>query len=42
MPRYFFHVHDGRSFRDDTGTEFPDIYAAQAEAIRYSASCCAI
>ena len=36
MPRYFFHVHDGSSDRDDTGTELPDIYAAQEMAIRYS------
>lgn len=36
MPRYFFHVRDGRNLDDQTGTEFPDIYAAQSEAIRYS------
>ena len=36
MPRYFFHVLDGYSARDDEGTEFPDIYTAQAEAIRTS------
>ena len=36
MPRYFFHVTDGSSVRDDEGTELPDIYTAQAEAIRMS------
>ena len=36
MPRYFFHVRDGHSIRDEIGTEFPDIYTAQAEAIRMS------
>ena len=36
MPRYFFHVKDGVSVRDDVGTELPDIYTAQAEAIRTS------
>ena len=34
MPRYFFHVHDGSSFFDTEGTELPDIYTAQARAIR--------
>ncbi len=36
MPRYFFHVDDGVSLRDDVGTELRDIYTAQAEAIRTS------
>ena len=36
MPRYFFHIIDGHSSRDDTGTELPDIYKAQAEAIKVS------
>lgn len=36
MPRYFFNVFDGYSDLDDTGTEFPDIYTAQSEAIRVS------
>ena len=36
MPRYFFHVIDGTSVRDEDGTELPDIYVAQAEAIRLS------
>ena len=36
MPRYFFHVHDGSSTRDEEGTELPDIFAAQEEAIHLS------
>jgi Domain of unknown function (DUF6894) len=36
VPRYFFHVHDGDSIRDADGTELPDIYAAQAEAVKLS------
>jgi hypothetical protein len=36
MPRYFFHVYDGSSDRDEEGTELPDVYAAQNEAIRLS------
>jgi hypothetical protein len=36
MPRYFFHVDDGFSTKDTEGTELPDIYAAQEEAIRLS------
>lgn len=34
MPRYFFHVFDGVSARDDVGTDLPDVYAAQEQAIR--------
>lgn len=34
MARYFFHIHDGTSMVDDTGTELPDIATARAEAIR--------
>ncbi len=34
MPRYFFHVIDGRNVRDEDGTELADISVAQAEAIR--------
>jgi hypothetical protein len=37
MPLYFFNVLDGHSHRDETGTELPDIYTAQAQAIRLSA-----
>ncbi|GEO19055.1 DUF6894 family protein [Microvirga aerophila] len=36
MPRYFFHVTDGYFTRDTEGTELPDIYAAQDQAIRTS------
>ena len=36
MPRYFFHVHDGSSIRDNEGTELPDIFAAQEQAILLS------
>ena len=36
MARYFFHVEDGFSTKDAEGTELPDIYAAQDEAIRLS------
>jgi hypothetical protein len=36
MPRYFFHVTDGYLARDSDGTELPDIYAAQDQAIRMS------
>lgn len=36
MPRYFFNVHDGTSILDEEGTELPDIYTAQAQAIRTS------
>ena len=34
MPRYFFHVVHPSSERDTDGHEFPDIYAAQAAAVR--------
>ena len=34
MPRYFFNVYDGYSSLDQDGTELPDIYTAQNEAIR--------
>lgn len=36
MPLYFFHVYDGNSMPDDTGTEFVDVGAAKAEAIRFA------
>lgn len=36
MPLYFFNVRDGFSETDDLGTELPDIYAAQMEAVRFS------
>ena len=34
MPRYFFNVLDRSSEPDRDGSEFPDIYAAQAAAMR--------
>jgi hypothetical protein len=34
MPRYFFHVHDGFSLRDDEGTELADLAIAKREAVR--------
>ena len=36
MPLLFFDVIDGRSRGDAEGTEFPDIYMAQAESVRLS------
>lgn len=32
MPRYFFHVLNGRDVHDDHGTQMPDDAAAKAEA----------
>ena len=37
MPLFFFNVIDGYSHCDETGTDLPDIYTAQAQAIRLSA-----
>ena len=34
MPRYFFHVYDDTDVPDLIGTEYPDVYVAQAEAVR--------
>jgi hypothetical protein len=34
MPRFFFHVIDGYSDRDDEGTELPDIFTAQDQAVK--------
>jgi hypothetical protein len=34
MPRYFFHVIDGREILDYEGTELSDLREARAEAIR--------
>jgi hypothetical protein len=36
MPRYFFHVQDGRAIPDTDGTMLPDIDAAREEAVRLS------
>ena len=38
MPRFFFHVHDGVSQRDDEGTVLPDLLTARREAVRLSGS----
>ena len=37
MPRYYFNVHDGKSFFDAEGTELPNLDTAKREAIAYSA-----
>lgn len=37
MPRYHFHLDDGRSFRDEEGADFDRPEAARAEALRYLA-----
>lgn len=34
VTRYFFNILDGTATRDLDGTDLPDIYVAQAEAIR--------
>ena len=34
MPRYFFNVHDGVYVPDEDGSELPDVYSAQTEAIK--------
>jgi hypothetical protein len=36
MPLYFFHVYDGKSMLDDTGTELADVGAAKAEALQFT------
>ena len=36
MPRYFFHVLDGKDMPDEDGVELPDRAAVRAEAIRAS------
>lgn len=36
MPRYHFHVTDGRDYPDLQGTVFPDLDAARVEAVRFS------
>ena len=33
MPRYYFHIHDGREILDDDGLELPDLAAAREMAI---------
>ena len=34
MPRYYFHLHNGATARDEEGRELPDLNAARQEAIR--------
>jgi hypothetical protein len=36
MPRYYFHVHDGREIRDHEGVELPDLAQARAQALTAS------
>jgi hypothetical protein len=36
VPRYYFHIADGRVIHDNEGTELPDLKSARAEAIRTS------
>lgn len=33
MPRFFFHVHDGREIRDEVGVELKDLAQARKQAI---------
>ena len=34
MPRYFFHIHDGRDVPDREGADLPDMHAVRSEPIR--------
>jgi hypothetical protein len=34
MARYFFHLHEDAVFRDEEGSEFPDLDAARENALR--------
>ncbi|MET4842648.1 DUF6894 family protein [Bradyrhizobium japonicum] len=36
MPRYYFHVLNGKNFIDDVGTEADDIEALKAEAVAFA------
>ena len=36
MPRYFFHVHDGKNIKDVEGVVLPDCQSARVEAVRLS------
>ena len=36
MPRYFFHIFNGKAILDDVGVELPDLDAVRREAIRAS------
>ncbi|KYK44734.1 hypothetical protein ABH994_007526 [Bradyrhizobium yuanmingense] len=34
MPRFHFHIQNGKNLNDDNGAEFADIEAAKIEAVR--------
>ncbi|WP_435404741.1 DUF6894 family protein [Methylobacterium longum] len=34
MPRYYFHIQDGKNIRDDEGTQLPGLSSARDVAIR--------
>lgn len=34
MPRFYFNVHDGKSFPDEDGSELRDLRAARETAVR--------
>jgi len=34
MPRFHFHLEDGTTFRDEEGTELPDLEAARINAVK--------
>ena len=36
MPRYFFHVRDGKGLPDTEGSELPDLNAVRTEALKAS------
>ena len=36
MPRFHFHVHDGRSTLDTEGSELPSLDHARLEAVRFA------
>ena len=36
MPRYYFHVLNGKKLIDDVGIELTDIEAAKAEVVKYA------
>jgi hypothetical protein len=36
MPRFYFHIFDGRNQRDDDGTELSNFHEARVKAIRYA------
>lgn len=38
MARFYFHIIDGETFRDEEGTDLPDIETAEIEASRVIAA----